>query len=209
MFVSASRPARMLAVAGCLLAACGPPAQYRFGTNVSGLKFKPIDSTEGVFPSISVLNDPANAFRYAGPNLKSQPDGGIGTKWQLLGRVGGVPAFYAFATSLTLEPTGENQFYTAQMLGEIAQSGAYDETVTEAQVKAMAIAGYRAVLDFFPGSVSYLGDGVTFFALDVLAYRGAVGLGAALPGYALIETTDGGQPSVVRTAGYVSADGGR
>jgi hypothetical protein len=191
-----------------MLVACGPPAQYRFGTNVSGLKFKPVDSSEGVYPSVSVLNDPANAFRYAGPNLKSQPDGGIGTKWQLLGTVGGVPAFYAFATSLTLEPTGENQFYTAQMLGEVAQSGAFDETVSEAQVKAMAIAGYRAVLDSFPDSVSYLSDGVTFFSLNVLAYRGAVGLGSPMRGYTLVETTDGGQPSVVRTAEYVGPDGG-
>ena len=40
--------------------------------------------------------------------------------------------------------------------------------------------------------MSYLGDGKTFFALDVLAYRGAVGLGAPMRGFALVESTDGG-----------------
>ncbi|MDP1822786.1 MAG: hypothetical protein Q8L48_06080 [Archangium sp.] len=191
------------------LAACGPPAQYRFGTNVTGLRFKPIDFTEGVYPSTSVTRDPANPFRFAGPNLKSQPDGGVGTKWQLLGSVGGVPAFYAFATALTQEPTGENQFYTAQMLGEIAQSGAFADEVTEAQVRDMAIAGYRASLDYFPHSVSYQGDGVTFFSIDVLAFQGAVGLGSPMRGYQLIEGIDGGEASVVRTTDYTAPDGGR
>lgn len=207
MSVSASE--RLLVLVSLALASCGPPADYRFGTNVSGLRFKPIDSVEGVFPSTSVTRDPNNPFRFTTANLKSQPDGGVGTKWQLLGSVGGVPAFYAFATALAQEPTGENQYYTAQMLGEIAQTGAFDDQVTEAQVKNMAIAGYQATLDYFPNSVSYLGDGKTFFALDVLAYRGAVGLGAPMRGFALVESTDGGQPSVVRTTQYTSPDGGR
>lgn len=206
--MSASASSRLL-VLFLALAACGPPAQYRFGTNVTGLRFKPVDATEGVYPSTSVTRDPANPFRFAGPNLKNQPDGGIGTKWQLLGSVGGVPAFYAFATALAGEPSGENQLYTAQMLGEIAQSGAFDDEVTEAQVRSMAIAGYRASLDFFPNSVSYLGDGVTFFSVDALAYQGAVGLGSPMRGYQLVEGTDGGQPSVVRTTEYTAPDGGR
>lgn len=207
--MSASASEKLVVVAALALIACGPPAQYRFGTNVSGLRFKPIDATEGVYPSVSVTKDPANPFRFAGANLSAQPDGGVGTKWQLLGSVGGVPAFYAFATALSQEPTGENQFYTAQMLGEIAQSGAVADGVTEAQVRAMAIAGYRATLDYFPSSVSYLGDGKTFFYVDVLAYQGGLGLGSPMTGFTLVESTDGGQPSVVRTAEYVSPDGGR
>jgi hypothetical protein len=207
MSASASERLLLLVLFACL--SCGPPAEYRFGTNVTGLRFKPIDFTEGVYPSATVLNDPANPFRLARANLGTQPDGGIGTKWQLLGSIGGVPTFYAFATALTQEPTGENQFYTAQMLGEIAQSGAFDDSVTERQVRDMAISGYRASLDFFPHSVSYLADGVTFFSVDLLAYQGAVGLGSPMRGYALLQSADGGAAAVVRTSDYVAPDGGR
>ncbi|MDP3504658.1 MAG: hypothetical protein Q8S33_30245 [Myxococcales bacterium] len=207
MFASASERLRVLVVLA--LVSCGPPAEYRFGTNVSGLVFKPVDFTEGIHPSLSVLNDPANPFRLSRANLTFQPDGGVGTKWQLLGTIGGVPTFYAFATALTQEPTGENQFYTAQMLGEIAQSGAFDDSVTQQQVRTMAIAGYRASLDFFPQSVSYLADGVTFFSIDLLAYQGAVALGSPMRGYALVQNPDGGQAAVVRTTDYVAPDGGR
>lgn len=199
---------RRLAVV-LLVASCGPPAEYRFGTNVSGLTFAPIDPNEGVHPNTSVLRDPANPFLLTGANLRAQPDGGVGTKWRLLGTVGGVPAFYAFATALAQEPTGENQYYAAQMLGEIAATGAFEPPVTEAQVRAMAIAGYRAALDYFPNSVSYLADGKTFFSVDTLAYQGAVALGDPVLGYALVPGTDGGQPRVVRTAGYLPPDGGR
>lgn len=191
------------------LTACGEPAQYRFGTNVTGLRFAPVDLTEGVHPSLAVMRDPQNPFLQTTKWLTVQPDGGVGTKWQMLAGPGGVPAFYAFATALVQEPTGENQFYTAQMLGEIAQSGAFDESVTEAQVRQLAIDAYRATLDSFPGSVSYFADGKSFFSLDALAYQGAIRLGGSLPGYALVESTDGGQPVVVRTTAYVSADGGR
>lgn len=206
MSASASKSFVTLAL---LLVACGPPAQYRFGENLSGLLFKPIDGTEGIYPSVSVTRDPANPFRFAGANLSAQPDGGVGTKWQLLGTVGGVPAFYAFATALSQEPTGENQLYTAQMLGEIAQSGAVADGVNVQQVRDMAIAGYRATLDYFPSSVSYLADGKTFFYVDVLAYQGGVALGSPMTGFALVPGVDGGQPSVVRTNEYVAPDGGR
>jgi hypothetical protein len=207
MSASASE-ARWVLVALAVVS-CGPPAEYRFGTNVSGLVFKPIDFTEGVYPSQSVLRDPANPFRQGAANLRAQPDGGVGTKWQLLATVGGVPTFYAFATALTQEPTGENQYYAAQMLDEVSRTGAYDDSVTQAQVRDMAIAGYRASLDFFPGSVSFLADGVTFFSIDLLAYQGARALGSPMRGYALVPGVDGGAPTVIRTTDYVAPDGGR
>jgi hypothetical protein len=207
MSASASEARFVLVVLA--LVSCGPPAEYRFGENVSGLLFKPVDFREGIYPSQSVLKDPANPFREGALNLRVQPDGGVGTKWQLLATVGGVPTFYAFATALTQEPTGENQYYAAQMLGEIAQTGAYDESVTQQQVRDMAIAGYRASLDSFPGSVSFLADGVTFFSIDLLAYQGAVALGSPMRGYALVRGADGGSPTVIRTTDYVAPDGGR
>jgi hypothetical protein len=207
MSASASE-ARWVLVA-LALASCGPPAEYRFGTNVSGLVFKPVDFTEGVYPSQSVLRDPMNPFREGAANLRAQPDGGIGTRWLLLATVGGVPTFYGFATALTQEPTGENQFYAAQMLDEISRTGAYDESVTEQQVRDMAIAGYRASLDYFPGSVSFLADGVTFFSIDQLAYQRARALGSPMRGYALVTGIDGGAPSVIRTSDFVPRDGGR
>lgn len=208
--MSASASRRVVALAALLaLWSCGEPAQYRFGTNVTGLVFAPVDRTEGIYPSRSVLQDPANPFVGDNTWLKNQPDGGIGTKWVLLSGPGGVPAFYAFATALTKEPTGENQYYTALMLAEIAKSGAFAESITEPEVRAMAVAGYRASLDYFPGSVSYFADGVSFFSVDVLAYRGAVELGDPMRGYALVEPTDGGVATVIRTTDYVAPDGGR
>ena len=202
---------RSLLLPGCVvaLAGCGEPAQYRFGTNVTGLRFKPLSPNEGVFPSDAVLANPQNPFRFQSAWLTNQPDGGVGTKWQLLAGPGGVPAFYAFATALAREPTGENQLYTAQMLGQVALSGAYDESVPEEQVRQMAIRAYQATLIYFPNSVSFFADGVTFFSLDVLAYQGAVALGDPMRGWALVEPGDGGVGAVVRTAEYVSPDGGQ
>jgi hypothetical protein len=191
------------------LAACGEPATYRFGTNLTGLLFSPVSKTEGVYPSTTVLNDPTNPFAYDAPNLRVQPDAGIGTKWVLQGGVGGVPAFFAFATALTQDPTGENQYYTAQLLGEIALSGAVGEPTTAEDVRLMAIAGYQATLDYFPNSVSYFADGVRYFPLDVLAYRGATGLGGTIHGWTLVEGAAGSAASVVRTAEYTNPlDGG-
>jgi hypothetical protein len=204
--MSASACSRLGVLVG-LFAACGQPAQYRFGENVSGLRLAPVSPTEGVFPSTAVLADPVNPFRVGGTNLKTQPDGGVGTKWALLSGVGGVPAFFAFATALTQEPTGENQYYTAQMLGEIALTGAYADSTSEDKVKAMAIAGYQSVLDNFPNSVSYFADGKTFFTLDVLAYTGATALGGTITGWSLVSTADGGT-TVVRNAQFTLPDGG-
>ena len=208
--MSASASNRTAALGALLaLAACGEPAQYRFATNITGLLFAPVDMSEGIHPSRSVLKDPANPFVDDKTWLKNQPDGGVGTKWIMLAGPGGVPGFYAFATALTKEPTGENQYYTAQMLGEIAKSGAFVDTLTELEVRSMAVAGYRAALDYFPGSVSYLADGVTFFSVDVLAYEAAVALGDPMAGYALVEPADGGMGAVIRTTDYKAPDGGR
>ncbi len=187
---------------------CGDPAQYRYGTNLSGLLFAPVSPTEGVYPSTAVLRDPNNPFAANAPNLRQQPDGGVGTKWQLLASVGGVPAFYAFATALTQEPSGENQYYTAQMLAEVAASGAVADGVNPDDVRALAIAGYQAVFDSFPNSISYFADGKKFFTLDLVSYRGAAALGGQIRGWTLVTTPDGGA-AVVRNSQYVNVlDGG-
>ncbi len=204
--MSASACSRRWLLVG-LLAACGQPASYRFGENVSGLRFAPVSPKEGVFPSQAVLTDPANPFRGDVGNLKTQPDGGVGTKWALLSSVGGVPAFYAFATALTGEPTGENQFYTAQALGEIALTGAYADSTTKEKVIAMAVAGYQSMFDNFPNAVTYDATGKTAFPLALPAYTNAVALGGTIVGWSLVTAPDG-TTSVVRNAAFTLPDGG-
>jgi hypothetical protein len=200
--MSASACRLSVLAGGALLAlcACGDPAEYRFGTNLTGLRFAPVDSTEGIYPSTSVLRDPKNPFLHGSSNLTLQPDGGVGTKWALLAQVGGVPTFYAFATALALLPTGENQFYAAQMLQEIVATKAYVAPGDEKRVTAMAIAGYQAVLDAFPGSVSYNADGVTYFRVGVPAYKGIVALGGKPLRWALV-TSQNGDEAVVNIGG--------
>jgi hypothetical protein len=204
--MSASACSRLGVLMG-LLAACGQPAEYRFGENVSGLRFAPVSPSEGVFPSPAVLFDPANPFRTDQFNLRLQPDGGVGTKWALLSSVGGVPAFYAFATALANEPTGENQFYSAQTLGQIALTGAYADSTTREKVTAMAVAGYQSMLDNFPNAVTYDATGKTAFPLATQAYTSAVALGGTIVGWSLVTSADG-TPVAVRNGSFTLPDGG-
>ena len=118
-------------------------------------------------------------------------------KWEVYDHGAWPASFYAWATELTAEPTGENQYYTAVCLHRI-----YDLERAEDSdlffVRLMAIAAYQAVLDHFPDSVSYDASGSWSFPLAPLAYEGIVALGGTPEGgWIVVQTPDGGT-AVVR-----------
>jgi hypothetical protein len=189
-----------LACAALALTACGEPAQYRFGFNASGMRFSPFHPNEGVYPSQAVLADPANPFR-------TYPLS-VDTKWNLQSGGASVAAFYAFATALTGEPTGENQFYAARNLATVAQANALTDPSQRQQVLQMAINGYQAMLDFFPDAVSFDATGTTSFRLATPAYTAIRALGGKVRGDWLLVTTATGEEAVRSSSVPLVVDGG-
>lgn len=168
-----------------LLGACDEaPPSYRYGDDLSGVQLDLIDLDMGIHPNRSVLNTAENPFRDA----PLQGD----LKWQLLDAGGDVAAFYAWATMLTREPIGENQYYTALKLEDLATSGEVQPAL-EPFLRDMAIRAYQNVLDAFPESVSFDTTGTFAFGLATPAYEGVVRLGGVVTGgWVLIATPDGG-----------------
>lgn len=190
--------ALLLAVNSVLLDACGGPAQHRFGSNVTGLLFTPIDTTEGIHPARSVLLDPGNPFARAPL--------GTTTKWDLIEAGADVAAFYAFATALAHEPIGENQFYAAASLARIAATGAVPDPALKEPVRNMAIAAYQSVLDHFPDARGYDATGTTSYRLATPAYQAIIELGGKVQGdWILVMTSNGEQ--AVRASDPVPAEG--
>jgi len=210
MSASASRTA----VCAALLAlACGDPAEYRFGVNLSGLTFTPVSATEGIYPDKSVLADPHNPFAYYG--VHDVADGGARTKWNILDGagtgldLGAVAGFYVWATDLANAPNGESQYYSARMLDHLARTpGALAAPTTPAQVAAMAIGGYQRMLDAFPGAVTYDVTGKIAYPLATAAYRAITALGGKVSGGWVLVTGTDGLPVAINPAGVPPFDGG-
>lgn len=175
-----------------LAGACIESGEYRYGENVTGLRFEIFDEDEGIHPADVTLTNPRNPFR----------DHPIGeeTKFLLLAQGGNAAGFYAWATLLARAPSGENQFYTATKLHDVAVSGELSSAEEVCRVTRMAGRAYQAVLDFFPDSVSYLEDGTPFY-LAPLAYRGIEDLGLRVRGDWVLATDAGGNEVAVRIAG--------
>ncbi len=109
--------------------------------------FIPNDDNEGIYPDISVLNDPFNPYKNADyGSLDVQ-------KWGMVGSKNPEKDFYIWATLLALGPNGENQFYTAMAL-------------RNAKLNDMAMRAYQAVLDYFPDAVSYTKEGYKWLLAD-------------------------------------------
>ena len=153
------------------------PAEYFYGHDLSELQvYTPVDDSEGVHPSGSVLDNPQNPFSQIQPNNTN--------KWDLEASSRTV-AFFGWASLLVFEPTGEHQFYAALNLKSIYQKEECEPDDLD-RIKKMAISGFQAVLTHFPGSVSYLADGETSFFLAPLAAQNLSELGGELPaGYEL------------------------
>jgi hypothetical protein len=163
----------------CLLlsvTACERGGEYRLGVDLSTLEFNYYSPQMGVHPDASVLEDPNNLFS---DGMTSE------TKWVLEAekdRPGHtVACFYAWATELAYDPQGEHQYYTAAALHDmyLRQESEPGDIYS---VRDLAIDGYQALLDHFPGSVSYLADGATTFDLEPLACQAIVDLGGTPEG---------------------------
>jgi len=178
------RIAKLLALfAASLTLGCeeAPPPRYEYGTVLADLELNLVSDTVGVYPDRSVLFDPNNPFR----NGVS-----VETRFALLDE-GPIAGFYAFASALANEPTGENQWYAANQLQEI-----HEQQLARAEdlalVRQLAIAGYQAVLDEFPGAVTFDATGRTAFDLMPLAVQGILDLGGVPDnGWSLVTGANG------------------
>lgn len=189
----ALRACMAVALASPLASGCEPDGRrVRFGENITGLRFELFDESEGIHPSTITLGNPRNPFRF-------HPIGEQ-TRFEILAYGGNAGAFYAWATLLARAPTGEHQFFTAAKLHDIAVSGELDTPEEVCRVTRMAGRAYQAVLDGFPGSVSYLEDG-TSYALAPLAYRGIEALGLTVQGGWVLAGDGDGHEVVVRMGG--------
>jgi hypothetical protein len=164
--MSDPRQGRGLFAAGlllvCSLTACDVDtgASYIYASNITGAEFVFFHETEAVHPSQVTLENPHNIFR--------EMDIGAETKWDIHNGAGNAAAFYVWATLLSQEATGEHQFYAATTLAQMLETGEIPSK-ERAKVRTLAVAGFQAVLDWFPESVSYTAD-LTPFRLDILAY---------------------------------------
>jgi hypothetical protein len=162
-----------------LIACTDAAATWQVGQDLSALRVVLVDPDEGVHPSPSVLEDPGNPFDARV----------LEAKWDILAS-DCAPGFYAFATALALQPTGEHQYYAAwcmQQLVDSAQLRAEDDHLGW----SIAVRGYQQVLDSFPGSVTYDATGAYAWSLAPLAYAGIVAMGGAPEGWVAVEDTEG------------------
>ena len=177
-----------------LAAACGGDnEQYRFGFNTTGIQFELFNETEGIHPSEVTLDNPRNPFR--------EFVIGEDTKFDILDDGGNAAAFYAWATVLAGQPTGENQFYTATKLRDIVQANEVAQEDRET-VRQMAIEGFQRVLDCFPNSVFFDVTGTFSRRLAPLAYVEILELGGAPQGDWILVQDSNGNPTAVRSTGF-------
>jgi len=185
-----------------LVAACGDAPEYRVGLDLNEIQFEFFDETEGVFPSRAVLRNPNNPFaEYSIGSTVTRP-GLPPTKFAILDGASNAGAFYAWATALVGEPTGENQFFTALKLRDLLEA---DEVPVEERelVRQQAIDGFQSVLDSFPDSVLFDVTGTQSFRLATPAYQEIVGLNGTPQGDWVLVQDENGNPVAVR-----STDGG-
>jgi hypothetical protein len=177
-----------LVVAALALFGCTKTPAYLYGRDFTNLQFHAYSANVGVYPDISILDDPNNPFANDTPT----DDG----KWVLEANAGPVAAFYSWATLNARNPYGEAQYYTAHDLQQIFRTGqASADQLPVAQ--DLAIRGYQAVLDNFPTSVTYDATGKIAFSLATMAYQGIVGLGGTVQGgWILVKAEDGSEHAV-------------
>ena len=168
---------------------CQTESSYLTGVDLGTVPYPDTSSAMGIHPDTSVLDSLDNPFRY-----------GISgnTKWDILDLCLGtslesrVAAFYGWATQLAIEPIGENQFYTAEVLRRIFER----ELVSLADLpdaRDRTIEAYQAVLDHFPESSSCVTETCeNRYFLGPLAYYGILDLGGTVEGgWFVVQDTDG------------------
>ena len=168
LFDGAAKSASLIGCLALASTACGDdPAEFRFGDQLANLEFRLFSENVGVHPFDDVLADPNNPFARSGVSLD--------TKFEILAGASTPGAWYAWATVLAAQPTGEHQFFTAQLMEALAATRSGEERF---QLEQIAIRGYQAVLDFFPGDISFLDATlINSFRVVTPAYFGIIRLG--------------------------------
>lgn len=170
------------------LVSCVEAPNYFYAERITGETFTPIDDTVGVYPSVSVLEDPANPFRRFGV--------GAETKWDVESGGDPVAGFYAWATLLASQPTGEHQYYAAINLRAIYERGRASEEDLDL-TRELALAAFQSVLDHFPESVTFDASGRVAYGLATFALQQMIELeGTPTGGWSLAATSDGGVVAV-------------
>lgn len=153
-----------------------------------------------IYAETCVLDDPENPFATAviGEFDANNPE--AETKFALAaslpaGPTGAKARFYLWATALARRSSGENQWYVARALHELFDASG------DPIVQAQALRAYRAVLDFYFGSVTFFeccanldpdGNPVPFsiplneLVADDLYRTGATGWARLIPGDPLL-----------------------
>ena len=106
----------ILAGMGC---AQPDPAVYEQALDLTSLEYRFHTENTGVHPHDDVLMDPNNPFT-GGLGGDTNEDGAPGDgKWEVESTGLAVPRFYAWATVLVSQPTGEHQYFAAAALRDI------------------------------------------------------------------------------------------
>ncbi|MGB5717030.1 MAG: hypothetical protein WBN81_08040 [Gammaproteobacteria bacterium] len=114
---------------------------------------------EGIYLETCVLDDPRNPFATTVIIEFDPNDEDAENKFELFAAIPPEPEyalsrFYFWATALARRSSGENQYYTARALYEL-WSYSVDEGFGSQNAQNQAIRAYRAVLDYYFGSVTF------------------------------------------------------
>lgn len=142
----------LLTLGFLVLFGCGDPSTPLLGTPIDTRPFSPVDETSGIYPSQTVLEDPANLYRTHPPSEDA--------KWDVQALGDPKLAFYAFASALTRTPTGENQYYVGINLKRLSDLDLVAPG-KEAMVRQMAMNAFETVIEQFPNDLTYDADGIT------------------------------------------------
>ena len=181
-----------------LVAACGDPREYRVAVDTEEVTFEFFSSTEGIYPSRVTLSNPNNPFvNYA---IGSE------TKFAFEDGMSKAAAFYAWATVLTNEPTGENQFFVGSNLSALLEAGEIPDDQKES-VRQLAIAAFQSVLDNFPDSLLFDATASRSFRLATPSYLGIIELNGKPEGdWVLVQDEDGNPVAVQSTDTFRGAN---
>ena len=173
-----------------LVAACGDPREYRVAIDTQEVTFEFFSSTEGIYPSRVTLSNPNNPFvRYSI---------GAETKFAFEDGPSSAAGFYAWATALTNEPTGENQFFVGSNLRGLLEAAEVPDDQRES-VRELAIAAFQSVLDNFPDSLLFDATAARSFRLATPSYLGIIELNGKPEGDWVLVQDEDGNPVAVRS----------
>ena len=178
-----------ITIAGVLLVvlmACSVTPTYHEPLDLSSITL--VDSSnQGIYPDTTILENEANPFRsmHLGEDIK----------WDLIG-VEAEAYFYAWATVLARNPSGDAQYWSVIAMQQLA-----DKYPDEAAFYSnKIIKGYQAMLEYFPDNTLYW-DSVNYSYVGAIAYNELMALdtsGSLIPYNYVLKTNAQNQAIVIR-----------